>query len=350
MHLALELDQSKQVSADPEARHRPRAHRAPEAHRRVRRHRAGGPEGRATTGSWSSSPGIDDPAPRQGDRAAERLPRVPDHRQDRRPGEGAPRAWTGCSGGLGVQGGATPARQAVGGGAAAGRRLGAKARPKRQRRGRTRPGHRRILAALIQPARRRHRHARRPASTWCPRPRSPGGQPAQPAGGRAPAAARRRRSRWVAQPTSVGRASRYRFLYALEDKPIVTGSNLEDAQAQLDPLTNGPHRHLRARPRRRPQVRRRDRPPRRRLHGDPARRPGAGPAAGDPEPDRRGTARSRSAGQTLQEAQDLALTLKAGALPIPLKIVEERPGRRQPRRRLDPGRASPAGIVGHRCS
>jgi preprotein translocase subunit SecD len=29
-------------------------------------------------------------------------------------------------------------------------------------------------------------------------------------------------------------------------------------------------------------------------------------------------------GRTLQEAQDLALTLKAGALPIPLKIVEER--------------------------
>ena len=29
-------------------------------------------------------------------------------------------------------------------------------------------------------------------------------------------------------------------------------------------------------------------------------------------------------GKTLQEAQDLALTLKAGALPVPLKIVEER--------------------------
>ena len=29
-------------------------------------------------------------------------------------------------------------------------------------------------------------------------------------------------------------------------------------------------------------------------------------------------------GRSLQEAQDLALTLKAGALPIPLKIVEER--------------------------
>ena len=45
--------------------------------------------------------------------------------------------------------------------------------------------------------------------------------------------------RWSAQPTSVGVQS-YRFLYALEDKPIITGSNLEDAQAQIDPLTNGP--------------------------------------------------------------------------------------------------------------
>jgi len=45
--------------------------------------------------------------------------------------------------------------------------------------------------------------------------------------------------RWSASPTSIGVQS-YRFLYALEDRPIVTGSNLEDAQAQLDPLTNGP--------------------------------------------------------------------------------------------------------------
>ena len=37
MHLALELDQSKRVSADPDDGHRPRAHRAPQADRRVRR-------------------------------------------------------------------------------------------------------------------------------------------------------------------------------------------------------------------------------------------------------------------------------------------------------------------------
>ena len=51
-------------------------------------------------------------------------------------------------------------------------------------------------------------------------------------------------------------------------------------------------------------------------------------------------------GRTLQEAQDLALTLKAGALPIPLKIVEERQVGRQPRRATRSGRASSPGIVG----
>ena len=45
--------------------------------------------------------------------------------------------------------------------------------------------------------------------------------------------------RWSAAPTSVGVQS-VRMLYVLEDRPIVTGSNLEDAAAQLDPLTNGP--------------------------------------------------------------------------------------------------------------
>ncbi len=40
--------------------------------------------------------------------------------------------------------------------------------------------------------------------------------------------------------------------------------------------------------------------------------------------------------KTMQEAQDLALTLKAGALPVPLKIVDEPRGRSEPRRRLDP--------------
>jgi preprotein translocase subunit SecD len=45
--------------------------------------------------------------------------------------------------------------------------------------------------------------------------------------------------RWAAAPTSIGVQS-FRYLYVLDDRPIVTGSNLEDANAQLDPLTNGP--------------------------------------------------------------------------------------------------------------
>jgi len=45
--------------------------------------------------------------------------------------------------------------------------------------------------------------------------------------------------RWSSAPSSVG-VQPVRFLYALDDKSIVTGSNLVDAQAQLDPLTNGP--------------------------------------------------------------------------------------------------------------
>jgi preprotein translocase subunit SecD len=44
--------------------------------------------------------------------------------------------------------------------------------------------------------------------------------------------------RWASTPLSVGVQS-YRFLYALEDKPIITGNRLVDASAQIDPLTNG---------------------------------------------------------------------------------------------------------------
>src|SRR5512135_3766232 len=44
--------------------------------------------------------------------------------------------------------------------------------------------------------------------------------------------------RWASAPTSVGVDS-YRLLYALDEKPIVTGTSLVDASAQLDPLTQG---------------------------------------------------------------------------------------------------------------
>jgi preprotein translocase subunit SecD len=128
--------------------------------------------------------------------------------------------------------------------------------------------------------------------------------------------------RWSATPTSVGVES-YRFLYALEDKPIITGSNLEDAQAQIDPLTNGPIATFQL-----------DRAGGRKFGNETGRHVGDymailldGRVQGRPPVIQSRIARNGQItlqGRTLQEAQDLALTLKAGALPIPLKIVEER--------------------------
>ncbi|MEP6475371.1 MAG: hypothetical protein ABJC74_16715, partial [Gemmatimonadota bacterium] len=45
--------------------------------------------------------------------------------------------------------------------------------------------------------------------------------------------------RWSDAPISVGVQS-YQMLYALEDRPLITGSSLVDAKAELDPLTSGP--------------------------------------------------------------------------------------------------------------
>jgi preprotein translocase subunit SecD len=128
--------------------------------------------------------------------------------------------------------------------------------------------------------------------------------------------------RWSAQPASVGVES-YRFLYALDDRPIITGSNLEDAQAQIDPLTNAPIVTFQL-----------DRAGGRRFGDETARHVGDymaiildGRVQGRPPVIQSRIQRNGQitlSGRTLQEAQDLALTLKAGALPIPLRIVEER--------------------------
>jgi protein-export membrane protein SecD len=127
---------------------------------------------------------------------------------------------------------------------------------------------------------------------------------------------------WMNQPTSVGVES-YRLLYALEDRPIVTGTSLVDAAAQLDPLTNGPIVIFEL-----------DRAGARRFGAETGRHVGDfmailldGQVQGQPPViqsriDRRG--QITLGNRTLVEAQDLALTLKAGALPVPLKIVEER--------------------------
>jgi preprotein translocase subunit SecD len=114
-----------------------------------------------------------------------------------------------------------------------------------------------------------------------------------------------------------------RFLYALDEKNIVTGSNLVDAQAQLDPLTNGPIVTFEL-----------DRAGGRRFGDETGKHVGDymailldGRVQGRPPVIQSRIGRNGQitlGGKSLQEAQDLALTLKAGALPIPLKIIEER--------------------------
>jgi len=126
---------------------------------------------------------------------------------------------------------------------------------------------------------------------------------------------------WTAAPISVG-VQPYRFFYVVEQKPIVTGRNLVDASAQFDQLTNGPVVLFE-------------------LDRAGGRQFGAATQAhiGDymaivldgriqgPPPviqgriDRNGQI-TMGGGKSIVEAQDLALTLKAGALPVPLKIVD----------------------------
>jgi preprotein translocase subunit SecD len=128
--------------------------------------------------------------------------------------------------------------------------------------------------------------------------------------------------RWSASPTSVG-VQLYRHLYVLQERSIVTGANLIDAQAQLDPLTNAPIVTFRL-----------DNAGGRRFGEETGRHVGDymailldGRVQGRPPVIQSRIGRNGQitlSGKSLQEAQDLALTLKAGALPIPLKIVEER--------------------------
>ncbi|MDX2261470.1 MAG: protein translocase subunit SecD [Gemmatimonadales bacterium] len=127
--------------------------------------------------------------------------------------------------------------------------------------------------------------------------------------------------RWDQAPT--GGLEPVRMLYALEDKPIITGTSLVDATAQIDPLTNKPI-----------VVFDLDRAGGRRFGQETGRRVGdfmaivldnkvqGVPPVINSRIDRRG--QIELSGRTVLEAQDLALTLKAGALPFTLKIVEER--------------------------
>jgi preprotein translocase subunit SecD len=128
--------------------------------------------------------------------------------------------------------------------------------------------------------------------------------------------------RWAGTPTSVGVQS-YRHLYVLQERSIVTGANLIDAQAQLDPLTNAPIVTFRL-----------DRQGGRKFGDETGRHVGDymaiildGRVQGRPPVIQSRIGQNGQitlSGKSLQEAQDLALTLKAGALPIPLRIIEER--------------------------
>lgn len=127
--------------------------------------------------------------------------------------------------------------------------------------------------------------------------------------------------RWNFQPTSVGVQS-YRFLYVLQKDAIVDGQHLIDAQAGLDQVTNGPIVTFEL-----------DRTGGRRFGRQTQAHVGdymailldnrvqGQPPVIQSRIDRRG--QITLDGRSITEARDLALTLKAGALPIPLKIVEE---------------------------
>ena len=126
---------------------------------------------------------------------------------------------------------------------------------------------------------------------------------------------------WSAAAVSVG-AEPFRYFYVVEDRPIITGDRLVEATAQLDPLTNGPVVNFEL-----------NSAGGRKFGEETARHIGDfmaiildGRVQGRPPTieDRIGrNGRITLGGKTIEEARDLAMTLKAGALPIPLKIVEQ---------------------------
>ena len=128
--------------------------------------------------------------------------------------------------------------------------------------------------------------------------------------------------RWGSEVSS--RAARsYRALYAVEDRPIITGEELQDAKAMRDPLTNQSVVNFTL-SRRGGRVFERETGRHvndymaiildSRVQGQP---PIIKSQIGQHGQIELGT-------KPLQEAQDLALVLKAGALPAPLTIIEER--------------------------
>jgi preprotein translocase subunit SecD len=128
--------------------------------------------------------------------------------------------------------------------------------------------------------------------------------------------------KWGSQSESRG-ARAYRALYAVDSRPIITGEELVKAAARRDPVTNGSVVTF--------QLSRRGA---RKFSDETARHIGDymaivldGRVQGQP-PVIRGQIGANGVielgSKPLQEASDLALVLRAGALPAPLTIVEER--------------------------
>jgi preprotein translocase subunit SecD len=127
---------------------------------------------------------------------------------------------------------------------------------------------------------------------------------------------------WGSEPISQGARS-YRPLYAVERRPVLTGDQLQDAKAQIDPTSKQAivtFTLTRAGGRRFAQETR--------QHvGDNMAIMLDGRVQRQPPVIRSEIGRNGQielGNSSLQEAQDLALVLRAGALPAPLQIVEER--------------------------
>ena len=128
--------------------------------------------------------------------------------------------------------------------------------------------------------------------------------------------------KWGTEVASRG-ARAYRALYAVEDRPIITGEELEKATARRDPVTNQSVVDFVL-----------SRSGGRKFERETGRHVGHymaiildDRAQGQPpviksQIGQRGIIELGS--KPLQEAQDLALVLRAGALPAPLAIIEER--------------------------
>jgi SecD/SecF fusion protein len=127
--------------------------------------------------------------------------------------------------------------------------------------------------------------------------------------------------RWLANPMVAGRDS-FRLLYVLEDKVMLTGQHLVDAQAEVDPVTQGSivtfelnHQGGKAFGR---QTAAHIQDYMAIVLDD---RVQGRPPVIQSEINRNG--QITLGNRTIREAQDLALTLRAGALPIPLTLVNE---------------------------